>query len=119
VYVFDLDRTGGTLAFVGVHATGDQETAELTFDPTSGLLYAWHGDGRNDVEVLRLTSEPAGAIRRFACVLTYDFPGSGNQEGFALQWTPGGCSGARGAFVTTDDGGAASLHWHRQFPCGF
>ncbi len=119
VYVFDLNRTSGALVFVGEYATGDPELAELTFDPSLGVLYAWHGGGRNDLEILRLASVGSGPIRTFDRVLTYDYPGAENQEGFAVQWSPGGCAGVRGAFVTTDDGGANALRWFRQFPCGF
>lgn len=120
VYAFDLNRTTGAFAFVGEYATSDPEIAELGFDPTLGVLSAWHGDGRNDLELMRLASEPYGSIRRFERVLTYDYPGTGNQEGFAVQWGPGACAnGRRGAFVLTDDGGANALRWFRQFPCGF
>lgn len=105
VYVFDLDRGSGSFDFVGAYATGDPETAELTYDPTVGRLYAWHGDGRNDLEVLELTSQPQGTIRAFDRRAMYDYPGTANDEGFAIQWTPGGCAGVRGAFVLTDGGG--------------
>ncbi|MDZ4774177.1 MAG: hypothetical protein SGI72_13690 [Planctomycetota bacterium] len=119
VFVFDLNRVNGAFQFVGQYATGDPEVAELTFDPSLSVLYAWHGDGRNDLEVLRLGSEPAGAIRALRHVLTYDYPGNANDEGFAIQWSPGSCTGQRGAFVITDDAGSNSVRWFRQFPCGF
>jgi len=119
VFVFDLNRVNGAFQFVGQYATGDPEVAELTFDPTLSVLYAWHGDGWNDLEVLRLGSRPTGAIRELTHVLTYDYPGSANDEGFAIQWSPGSCVGQRGGFVITDDGGGNSVRWCRQFPCGF
>lgn len=120
VYVFDLNRANGTFQFVGEYATSGSETAELCFDPSLGALYAWHGAGVNDLEVLRLRSVAQGSIRRFERVLTYDAPGGANDEGFALQWGPSDCvEGRRGAFVLTDGGGAQSLRWYRQFVCGF
>jgi hypothetical protein len=119
VYAFDLDRASGALQFVGEYATSGTEVAELCFDPTLRVLFAWHGEGQNDLEELLLSSTPSGAIRQLNRVLTYDFPGTANDEGFAVQWVPGGCTGARGAFVCTDDGGASSLRWYRSFPCHF
>ncbi|MBK7876283.1 MAG: hypothetical protein IPJ77_11080 [Planctomycetes bacterium] len=119
IYVFDLNRATGAFQFVGAYRTSDPETAELFFDPSLGVLFAWHGDGRNDLEVLELGSTVVGSERQLDRRLTYDFPGTENVEGFALQWSPAGCPGTRGAFVTTDDGGAIALRWFRQFPCGF
>jgi len=116
VYVFDLDRANGDFQFVGEYATGDPETAELAFDPSLGVLWAWHGDGRNDLEALALRSQAAGPIRALERLLTYDYPGASNAEGFTVQWAPSGGSGTRGAFVLVDDGGAQSLLWFRQFP---
>jgi hypothetical protein len=119
VYVFDLNRATGAFAFVGKYATSDPELAELSFDPTLGAVFAWHGDGRNDLELLALGSTSFGAIRKFTRLVTYDFPLATNDEGFTTQWSPQGCGGERGAFVTTDDGGATSLRWYKHFPCGF
>lgn len=119
IYVFDLNRSNGAFEFVGKYATSDPEIAELSFDPSLGVLYAWHGDGRNDLEALVLGSTTFGAIRKFTRLLTYDYPATTNEEGFTVQWTPAGCSGDRGAFVVTDDGGGNSLRWFKQFPCGF
>ncbi|MDZ4771718.1 MAG: hypothetical protein SGI72_01150 [Planctomycetota bacterium] len=119
IYVFDLNRSNGAFQFVGKYATSDPEVAELTFDPSQNVLYAWHGDGRNDLEGLALGSTSFGSIRKLTRLLTYDYPTTTNAEGFALQWSPSGCKGDRGAFVLTDDGGTTALRWFRTFPCGF
>lgn len=119
VYVFDLAPAGG-FQFVGRYATGGTETAELCFDGGMGVLHVLHGDGVNDIEVVRLSSTADAGGRRLDRVLAWDYPGSGNEEGWAVQWWPNDCvGGRRQAFMATDDGGSRSLRAFQQFPCGF
>lgn len=125
VYAFDLSPTSNAFDFVGSYTTGYTETAELSFDRSSGLLYILHGDGANTIEVTTLASTPVGGSRRLNEVLTYSppagAPAGANIEGFTTfgfaNCSMPPASGSRSAFLTIDDGGATSLLWFRQFSC--
>ncbi|RLB49412.1 MAG: hypothetical protein DRI90_24565 [Deltaproteobacteria bacterium] len=122
IYAFDLDRSNSSFVFVGEYLTAADETAALEFDRSTGLLYIWHGENHNTLEVARLSSAVVGDDRKLDTVKTHGGPGtvlfgSANHEGIAL--TPGvPCpAGHRDLFMTTDGGGASSLLWYQQFPC--
>ncbi len=100
---------------------GDCEALALgTFAEPSTLFTV--EEASNSIQEWNLSSPTAIRRRTWnltAHVPTYDYPGSANDEGFAIQWSPGSCVGQRGGFVITDDGGGNSVRWCRQFPCGF
>lgn len=109
IYVFDLNRTYGTLSFVGEYLTSYSESAGLEFDRSTHQLYIWHGGQHNTLEITDLTSTDVGAYRKFDEVITYSQPHGGNLEGIARtesnepdQWL----------FLTMDDGGANALDWY-------
>lgn len=121
IYVFDLDPASSAFTFVGAYLTGASETAELCFDRSTGLLYAFHGDGVNRLEVLSLASASVGVERAFVPLATYlpptGAPGGVNLEGLAIV-DQGDCvNGRRSLFFTVDDGGGTSLLWFRQWHC--
>jgi hypothetical protein len=123
VYVFDLDRKGGKLDYVGSYQTAATETAGLELDRSTGLLYLWHGAGFNTLEVARLSSTAtAGGKRQLDTVKVYKGPakvpfGTDNHEGIAIMPASSCKAGKRGFFLTTDGGGFFSLLWYKQFPC--
>ena len=122
LYVFDLDRQGGTFDFVGSYRTGASETAGLEFDRSAGELYIWHDDAFDTLEVARLSSSEVDGQRVIDAARIYQGPGkmlfgSDNHEGIALMSTPECQGGRRGLFMTTDGGSFWSLLWYRQFPC--
>ncbi len=121
VYAFDLNRVSGAFAFVGAYRTGDTEVAELAFDRSTGHLYALHGGGVNEIEVLSLASTVVGSERRLVAVGSYappaGMPAATNLEGLTLMTTADCASGDRSLFMTIDDGGSVSLVRFRQFPC--
>lgn len=120
VYVFDLSRANSSIQFVGSFLTQHPESAELCFDATLQRLFVLHGDNFNDIEVVKLSSQAVAGGRRLDRVLTYDYPGSANFEGFCVLQGSSACqNGRRGAFVLIDGGGNNSLYWHKQFPCGY
>ncbi|MBX3358163.1 MAG: hypothetical protein KF745_07025 [Phycisphaeraceae bacterium] len=123
VYVFDLDRGNSTFDFVGVYATNFTETAELFFDRSTGLMFILHGENHNTVQVSTLASSPGqGGERVLNDLATYlPPPGSApdaNLEGLAVMAATDCVSERRGLFMAVDGGGAQSLMWFRQFPCG-
>ena len=110
IYVFDLSPDSEELDYVGAYATSRSETCGLEFDRSTGLLYAWHDDKFDELEVLSLASERESSFgRRFLTEALYDAPFVGTIEGMAI--APGSeCQdGAREILVTVDDGGADSL----------
>ena len=113
VYVFDLNRTNNTFAYVGRYQTGETETAGLEFDRSTGKLYVWHNVGSNYLEVTELNSYLEGAERRLRPLIEYVGPRTGNLEGFALAPTAGT---NHWCFMTDDNNldGEAIL-WFRQF----
>lgn len=120
VYVFDLSRTNGQVQFVGSYATQYSESAELCFDQSLQRLFIVHGAGFNEIELVKLASEPVAGGRRFEREVTYDYPGLANFEGFCVLQGGSNCqNGRRGALVLIDGGGSSSVYWHRQFPCGY
>ena len=116
IHVFDLDRSDDTVDFVGSYATSRDETCGLEFDPSTGLLYAWHDAGHDELEVLRLTSHPdATEGRRFDRVAIHAAPFSGSVEGMAISPGSSCVDGVRDLLLTVDDGGLDSLFQFRDF----
>ncbi len=117
IYAFDLDRTDGSFTFVGAYRTNFGESCSLEFDRSTGLLFIFHGGGRNTIEVTDLTSVVDGGERKFVELYTYAAVAGGNLEGIAVQETDDCVGGERGLFLTIDDGGSNALFWFQQFPC--
>lgn len=120
IFVFDLDRTAGTFVFVGEYRTGYAETAALDFDRSTGLLYVWHDDAFDVLEVMDLTSTPVPGqpYRRFSAVRSFDGPSAANYEGFALVSAADCDAGRRSCFMTIDDGLGTSLLLFEEFADG-
>ncbi len=121
IYVFDLDRTTGMYSFVGAYQTGFGETADLAFDRSTGILYVWHGDVYNKLELLDLTSSPVAGqtYRQFTAVQTFDGPNAfANYEGIAVVSSSDCQQGQRSMFMTIDGGGPTSLLWFQEFRPG-
>ena len=116
IYAFDLDRKTGAVQLVGRYATSRDETCGLEFDSSTGLLYAWHDAGHDELEVLRLGSslDPSGG-RRFDHLALYDAPFNGTTEGMAISPGADCTDGKREILLTVDDGGADSLFYFREF----
>ena len=84
VHVFDLNTNASTFTYCGSNQTSQAETADLTFDRTTGKLYLWHNVAPNYLEVAELNSTPNGGVRRLRTLIEYTGPRAGNLEGFAL-----------------------------------
>ncbi len=112
IYVFDLNRSNNSYAFIGEYKTNRTESAGLEFDRSTGLLHIWHNLGNNYLEVTDLTSVPSGSVREFIMMKEYLGPRTGNLEGIAL--TPAS-STDNWCWITLDDGGADALRWFKQF----
>lgn len=113
IHVFDLVPAGTAYGYVGKYLTSRNETADLSFDRTTGKLYIWHNTGANYLEVAELNSYVQGADRRLRTIIEYTGPRSGNLEGFACvptQATNNWC------FITDDDNlNTEAIVWYRQF----
>ncbi len=89
VWVFDVNpNVSNDFNFVGKYRTNKNESCDLAFDRTTGLLYILHNISGNSLEVTDLTSTalPAGE-RKFSIVNEYFIPnptGNLNVEGFAI-----------------------------------
>jgi hypothetical protein len=120
VYAFDLDPVSNAFTFVGEYRTGYAETAALHFDRGNGLLYIYHDEDLDTWEVSDLSSTPisGSSARRLRTVRVFDGPHHRNNEGLALMTIDECANGVRNAFLTTDDGGAESLTWFKQYADG-
>ncbi len=130
IYVFDLDPNSDTVNvnnYVGEYKTGYNETAEVTFDRSTGELLAWHDAGYDKLEVTDMRSARLGAkIYRFNSKHIYDGPNSdanpgpnnANNEGLAVRPISSCGQTGRQIFMTVDDGGANSLYQYKQFTPG-
>jgi hypothetical protein len=113
VHVFDLAPAGTAYGYVGKYKTSRTETADLTFDRSTGKLYIWHNTGPNYLEVTELTSYADGADRRLRTLVEYTGPRSGNLEGFACVPTT---ETNHWCFVTDDDNqNSEAIVWYRRF----
>lgn len=120
VYAFDLDPASNAFTFVGEYRTSYNETAALHFDRGNGLLYILHDENWDTWEVSDLTSTPisGSSARQLRTVRVFDGPHHRNNEGLALKSIDECVDGVRSAFLTTDDGGAESLTWFKEYADG-
>lgn len=118
VHVFDLSSATTDVQYVGAYETARNDVSALDFDADTGRLYVWHGDGSNDLEVVRLSSTDAGGGRRaFDTEYLFDYPGSANLEGFALMGLEDcGADGGRRFFFSIDDGNERALDVYDGWP---
>jgi hypothetical protein len=90
IWVFDLNpNVTDDFAYVGKYQTARQESCDLAFDRSTGLLYILHNIDANYLEVTDMTlSAATSANATFHTVSEYFIPtaGDGNEnfEGFAL-----------------------------------
>lgn len=90
IWVFDLNpNVTDDFAYVGKYQTARQESCDLAFDRSTGLLYILHNIDDNYLEVTDMTlSAATSANAAFHTVAEYFIPtaGDGNEnfEGFAL-----------------------------------
>jgi hypothetical protein len=116
IHVFDCKRQGNTWIHVGTYATGREESSDLAFDRSSGVLYIWHNIGSNSIEAVRLASQAASGGRAFTFIKEFAGPKAGNLEGMAI--TPA-ASGENWYFATDDDNQDGwALMWFREFKPG-
>ena len=90
VWVFDVNpNTNNDFAYVGKYQTNHEESCDLAFDRSTGLLYILHNiAGNNRLEVTNLTTTVNGAARKFVYskdyLITNPTGNNDNIEGFAL-----------------------------------
>jgi hypothetical protein len=120
IFAFDLNPTTGGFKFVGEYKTSYTETAALEFDRSTGVLYVWHSGNFDTLERVSLASTPVAgqSYRRFVSEKIFDGPDHMNNEGIALMGIEDCVDGTRSLFMATDNGGAESLHWYREFTDG-
>ena len=119
IFVFDLNRSGTGTNRPHVHVTtmvtGQSEIAALEFDRSNGLLYAWHDDVINKLQVFH--SDGNGHFTGFA-VFDNPFCCDWNIEGLAIV-DDGICGGRRSLLFTRDQALVTdpSLYEDTLFPC--
>jgi hypothetical protein len=120
VFAFDLNPTTGGFKFVGEYRTSYDETAGLEFDRSTGLLWVWHSGNNDTLEKMSLASTSVGgqSYRNLVSLKVYNGPDHMNNEGIALMGTEDCVDGKRSFFMATDNGGAQSLTWYRDFTDG-
>ncbi len=120
IFVFDLDRDSGDFHFVGEYLTDYSETAGLEYDRSVGLLHVWHDSSFDVLSVLDLTSTPVTGMsyRQFNVLESFEGPSHANHEGIAIMSSADCSAGGRSFFMTTDDGGSASLFLYQEFSPG-
>lgn len=89
VWVFDVNpAVSNDFLYVGKYKTNEDESCDLAFDNSTGLLYILHNTSSNYVEVTDLTTSLSGGEYKFNLIKEYFVPnptsGSKNVEGFAL-----------------------------------
>jgi hypothetical protein len=89
IWVFDLNpNVNNDFAYVGKYKTGRNESCDLAFDRSTGLLYILHNLGSNYLEVTDLTLAASASEATFHTVSEYYLsnPADGNIniEGFAV-----------------------------------
>lgn len=89
VWVFDVNpNVSNDMIFVGKYQTNRNESCDLSFDPSTGLMYILHNTGSNYLEVSNLTASLVGEKYKLNTVVEYYVPnpssGNTNVEGFAL-----------------------------------
>lgn len=120
VFVFDLDRGTGVFDFVGEYRTSYTETAALSFDRSTGFLYAWHDADFDTLEKCRLSSTAVSGqtYRQLDTVRVYDGPDHRNNEGVSVLPIEECTDGRRSFFMTIDDGGESSFLRYKDFSDG-
>lgn len=88
IWVYDINPSkNDDFAFVGKYKTDQNESCDLSFDRSTGLLYILHNIGHNSLEVTDLSTESVLGNYKFVRKLEYAVPnpsGSINIEGFAI-----------------------------------
>jgi len=88
IWVFDVNPAkNDDFAFVGTYKTDQNESCDLAFDRSTGLMYILHNIGQNFVEATDLSTESFLGTYTFVKKQEYVLPhpsGSQNIEGFAI-----------------------------------
>jgi Dockerin type I domain len=90
IWVFDINpNVTNDFAFVGKYKTNNNESCDLAFERTTGLLYILHNAGTNSLEVTDLvTTSVSGGNRKFNVKNEYHLASpldtNKNVEGFAI-----------------------------------
>lgn len=88
VWVFDVNpNKDDDYAFVGKYKTNQNESCDLAFDRSTGLLYILHNTENNTLEVTDLSTELKAGKRKFITKNEYEIPNPSentNIEGFAI-----------------------------------
>lgn len=88
VWVFDINpAVSDDFAYVGKYKTNEDESCDLEFDRSTGMLYILHNTGDNYLEVTDLSTAIVSGDRKFVIKNEYLLPvpsGNTNIEGFAI-----------------------------------
>ena len=90
IWVFDINpNVSNDFAFVGKYKTNNNESCDLAFERTTGLLYILHNAGPNSIEATDLiTTSVTGGNRKFNVKSEYflatPLDTNKNVEGFAI-----------------------------------
>lgn len=88
IWVYDVNPLkNNDFAFVGTYRSSRDESCDLAFDRSTGLLYMLHNASRNYLEATDLSTTVEGGAYRFVTTREYlipKVPGNDNIEGFAL-----------------------------------
>lgn len=88
IWVFDVNpEKDDDYEFVGKYKTSQNESCDLAFDRSTGLLYILHNTDGNSLEVTDLTTKGHVGKERFNTVAEYPIPnlkGNKNIEGVAI-----------------------------------
>jgi hypothetical protein len=88
VWVFDVNpNVSNDFTYVGKYKTNEDESCDLEFDRSTGLLYILHNTGSNYLEVTDLSTGIVSSDRKFVIKKEYYISnpsGNTNIEGFAI-----------------------------------
>jgi len=88
IWVYDVNPSkNDDFTFVGTYKTDQNESCDLAFDRSTGLMYILHNIGNNSLEVTDLSTESFLENYKFVKKQEYAVPnpsGSQNIEGFAI-----------------------------------
>lgn len=89
VWAFDVNpAVNDDFLYVGKYKTGEDESCDLAFDNSTGLMYILHNTGSNFLEVTDLSTTLSSGVYKFNTSAEYFVPnpssGSKNVEGFTL-----------------------------------
>lgn len=88
VWVFDVNPDkDGDYAFVGRYKTNRNESCDLAFDRSTGLMYILHNTNGNSIEVTDLSTNLGSGKPKFVMKNEYNIPNPDqniNIEGFAI-----------------------------------